>query len=179
MAAQKMLCLLRGVNVGGRKILMEELREKMNGMALQEVKTYIQSGNAVFTTPMSAADAKTAIEKMLRKEWGEPIPVWVGNLDDLQQMFAANPFSDPEIPGNRLHFTVAIDPLPKEAEETLHPFCQNGEEIRAGKNVLYFYAPNGYGRTKLTGNFIERKLKIATTSRNLNTMRKLRTMLEP
>jgi len=50
------------------------------------------------------------------------------------------------------------------------------EKLAFGNNTAYIYIPGTYGRGTLSGNFLEKKLGISATMRNLNTMNRLVTM---
>ena len=92
--------LLRGINVGGVKLLMTDLARLCAGEGLDCVKTYIASGNVVFTSQKKEAAVRAALERRLEAHMGKPIPVLVRTAGELAATVAANPF--PGVAGNRL-----------------------------------------------------------------------------
>ena len=98
------VALLRAVNVGGTgKLPMSELKAMCEALGFEGVRTYIASGNVVFTSRKSEAAVKKALETRLEAYAGKPVGVMVRNADEMQAVLKKNPF--PKAPGNR---TVAI-----------------------------------------------------------------------
>jgi Protein of unknown function (DUF1697) len=98
------IALLRAVNVGGTgKLPMAELEAMCVAAGFAAVKTYIASGNVVFSTKLSAAKAKAALEKRLQEYAGKPVGVIIRTADEMAAVLKANPF--PKAPPS---FTVAI-----------------------------------------------------------------------
>jgi uncharacterized protein (DUF1697 family) len=156
------IALLRAVNVGGTgKLPMTELRAMCEAIGFANVRTYIASGNVVFTTAESEAAVKAAIEKALEAYAGKPIGVMVRTGAEMAAVVTANPF--PAAAGNR---TVAIF-----LDEPPRPHALAGvtgredEEIVAGTREIYVHYPSGQGRSKL-------KIPAAKdgTARNMNTI---------
>jgi uncharacterized protein (DUF1697 family) len=161
--------LLRAVNVGGTgKLPMVELARLCEAEGLCDVKTYIQSGNVVFTSPKKEAAVKAALEKTLGGHMGKPVPVMVRTADELEATIAANPF--PEAPPNRLLITFFDEPLTKAALEGV--VAPGGEVLAIRGRELFIHYPEGMGVSKLK----VPALRKAGTGRNLNTVVKLAAM---
>jgi len=62
--------------------------------------------------------------------------------------------------------------------ETVSPAFYAPDEFSCRDKVIYNYCPNGYGSTKLTNTFFEKKLKLNATSRNLKTVSELFTLAQ-
>ena len=177
--------LLRGVNVGGKKLAMADLRGLLTGLGHDDVSTLLQSGNAVFTAPRSDPGALAAeIEKALATELGLVSKVLLRNHSEIEAVVDGNPFPTAEEEPAKHLVQFLFDPLgPAERalieEFDAAPFAP--EEFRVGAGVIYFRFPNGIGRnvmdaafTKhLTANF-PKPVRPAMTGRNWNTVRKLR-----
>jgi uncharacterized protein (DUF1697 family) len=165
--------LLRAVNVGGRnKISMAALRELVEQAGYSDARTYVQSGNVVFTTPDRS---RTRIESTLERELaarGLATPVMVRTGRDLQRTLAANPFpeADPK--------TILVVFLKEAASHTgpLDTSRYGPEQVHASGRELFVRYPNGVGRSKLTPAVLERAVGTPGTGRNWNTVNKLAEM---
>jgi uncharacterized protein (DUF1697 family) len=156
--------LLRGINVGGVKLLMTDLARLCTRQGFDCVKTYIASGNVVFTSTLGEAAVREAVERALATHMGKPIPVLVRTAAELEAVVAANPF--PGVAGNRLLVFFMPDPPPKNALDGV--VSPDGEELAVRGRELFVHYPNGMGRSKL-----KVPLWNVGTSRNLNTVVKL------
>ena len=161
--------LLRAVNVGGTgKLAMTDLARLCEKEGLCDVKTYIQSGNVVFTSPKKEAAVKAALEKTLERHMGKPVAVMVRTCDELEAVVSANPF--PKAAPNRLLVVFFDDPLTKAVLEGV--VAPGGEELAIKGRELFIHYPDGQGTSKLK----VPALKKAGTGRNLNTVTKLAAM---
>ena len=156
--------LLRGINVGGVKLLMTDLARLCAGEGFDCVKTYIASGNVVFTSQKKEAAVRAALERRLEAHMGKPIPVLVRTAGELAATVAANPF--PGVAGNRLLVFFLPDAPPKAVLAGVA--SPDGEELAVRGRELFVHYPNGMGRSKL-----KVPLWNVGTSRNLNTVAKL------
>jgi uncharacterized protein (DUF1697 family) len=175
--------LLRGVNVGGnKKIAMSDLRALLAGLGYQDVKTLLQSGNAVFTTepddPADPRELAARIEAALLAELGLSSRVLVRSHPELVAVIEANPFPTAEQEPSKHLVQFLYEPLSEAnrariAEFDLAAFAP--EEFRVGDGVLYFRFPDGMGNSKLSAAFGKHlTAKFGMTGRNWNTVRKLR-----
>jgi uncharacterized protein (DUF1697 family) len=163
-----LVALLRGVNVGGKaKVPMAELKQELKDLGLEDVVTYIQSGNVVFRT--TKKDAAAAIEKRIKLNHGLNVTVITRTLPELRRIAKGNPF--PKADTARLH-VVFLAGRPK-AGATLDPDRSPADEFRVKGREVYLHLPNGAGRTKLTLDYLERRLGVRGTQRNWNTLLKL------
>ena len=161
--------LLRAVNVGGTgRLPMTELARLCEREGLCDVKTYIQSGNVVFTSAKKEAAVKAALEKALERHMGKPVAVMVRTVDELEAVVAANPF--PEAPPNRLLVTFFDEPLSKTALAGVE--APGGERLKINGRELFIHYPDGMGTSKLKVPLLKKQ----GTGRNLNTVVKLAAM---
>jgi len=161
--------LLRAVNVGGTgKLAMTDLARLCEREGFCDVKTYIQSGNVVFTCAGKEPAVKASLEKALAKKVGKPVAVMIRTAPELEAAIAANPF--PEAPPNRLLITFFDEPLPKNAVAGVTG--PDGEQLAVRGRELFVHYPNGMGASKLK---VSAALKLGT-GRNLNTVVKLAEM---
>ena len=170
------VAFLRGINVSGkRKVPMAEFRAMCERLNLQNVKTYIQSGNIVFKSSMAQTnDIAILLHNEIQKHFNYNVPVIVKTVNELSQIIEKNPFvSQEDITANRIYF-VLLNSLPAiELLENLSEETFENEEYVVIDNCLYLKCALGYGKAKLNNNLIERKLKVLATTRNYRTMNKL------
>ena len=95
---KRYLCLLRGVNVSGQKLIkMSDLKTLLYKNGLDEITTYIQSGNIVFTTRMDCKkQISTFIERLLMKEYGWEVPSLILTKENLNKILENNPYPELE-----------------------------------------------------------------------------------
>lgn len=173
------ISILRGINVSGQKLIkMETLRKAYEELGFREVVSYVQSGNLIFKS--ESTDPKALEEKIAQQieaVFGFDVPVIVLTASMLAQIIERNPFAaDPGKDSAFLHVTfLAAEPSSYD-QKAIEAKKQDGEEISFSDKAVYLYCPNGYGRTKLTNNFLEAKLKVGATTRNWKTTNKLLSM---
>ena len=166
---EKYIALLRGINVSGqKKIKMAEFRELLTENGMQNVQTYIQSGNILFdhkaTEPNNLANW---IHEIILEKYGFEVPTLVLTPGDLKKAISGNPFQhDPEKDNKRFYFTFLKDVPDPDLVAKLLESDYSPEEIVIDDRVIHFYSPDSYGRAKMNNNFLERKLKVQATTRN-------------
>ena len=163
------LSMLRGVNVGGRKVNMKELREIYESAGLEDVRTYIQSGNVLFrcnVTDRKYLEGK--LEGRLQEEFGFKIEVLIRTGPEIKKVIEGLPFTDKE--PERLHVTFLSEMLGKFPHDDVNAAGSGREDYRVNGLEIYLYCTDGYGRTRLNNNFFERKLKVSATTRNWRTV---------
>ncbi|MFE9428026.1 DUF1697 domain-containing protein [Kitasatospora sp. NPDC006697] len=110
------VALLRAVNVGGRTVRMERLRELFAEVGLTDVRSYIQSGNVFFTDPagLDRAELARRIEAHLGEALGWEVPVMLRTVEELAAVLAADPFRGIEVtPDVRLMVAFLSEPPPE------------------------------------------------------------------
>lgn len=173
---EKYIALLRGINVSGKNLIrMTELQQQLAGSGLTEVRTYIQSGNIVFgAEDQSCAKLAARIATAIETHFGLKVPVVVVKQEELRLMHLQNPFAGrSDIPANRLYFTLLADRPEAAKAASLAEGNYLPEEYVLQERVVYLCLPDGYGNTRLDNNFLERKLGVQATTRNLATIEKL------
>ncbi|MBS9522581.1 DUF1697 domain-containing protein [Litoribacter alkaliphilus] len=176
------ISILRGINVSGNKpIKMDTLREMYQDLGFRDVKTYVQSGNVIFSSEeMAPAILEQNISRQIETDFGFEVPVLVLTVDKLSEIIASNPFvDDQDKEPSFLHVTFLAAPPAAYDQMTIENKKQNGEKISFSNTAVYLYCPNGYGRTKLTNNFLEARLKVKATTRNWKTTTELLRLASP
>jgi uncharacterized protein (DUF1697 family) len=170
------ISILRGINVSGSKIIkMEDLKRMYENLNLENIQTYLQSGNVIFSskeTDLKKLEIK--ISHRIEKDFGFKVPVIVMTAEILQNIVEQNPFTkDSKKEPSFLHVTF-LDVKSKEFDiKSINDKKQGNEEIKFSDNAVYLYCPDGYGNTKLNNNFLENKLKVQATTRNWKTINEL------
>ena len=174
-----LISMLRGINVSGQKtIQMAELKAFYESLGYTRVTTYVQSGNVVFDSADQDVSALAgSLEKEITRRFGFSVGVIVRHSADFGRIIASNPFvthrnEDP----HRLHVTflsalpsaVALNNL-KESKDSKEPIDTTDEYFLSGTEIFLF-CPNGYGKTKLSNSFFEKKLSVLATTRNWKTV---------
>jgi uncharacterized protein (DUF1697 family) len=166
--------LLRAVNVGGRSLAMAELRALFDDLGFGEVSTYLQSGNVVFRS--RAADERKVqrtIERGIHERFGIEVPVMLRSHAELTKIQKANPYARRDDDPTHL-LVMFLDAAPKAAAAKAFDTNMHAPDVFtiAGREI-YLHVPNGYGRSKLTNDFFERKLGVRGTARNWRSVTKL------
>ena len=170
------ISILRGINVSGKnRIKMTELRQLYLNLGFINIQTYIQSGNVVFQT--ESTDIKV-LESLITEEisnnFGFQVPVIVLTINLLESALNNNPFlSDSTKDPAFMHFTFLSDIPQKELVDKISEKDYSPDEYRFVDKTIFLYCPGGYGNTKLTNTFFEKKLRATATTRNLQTVKQL------
>lgn len=160
---------------GQKSIKMDTLSQMYVSLGFENVKTYLQSGNVVFETEgQDVSELEEGICRQIKLDYGYDVPVIVFEANDFEQIANNNPFLyDDRKDQSFFHVTFLSSLSHIGNSEEVEKSKQGEEEIELRENVIYLYCPNGYGKTKLTNNFIESKLKITATTRNWKTVKAL------
>ncbi|MFG2721921.1 DUF1697 domain-containing protein [Streptomyces sp. NPDC048416] len=170
--------LLRGINVGGaKKVPMAELRTILGDLGHSGVKTYLNSGNAVFSSDSRDQDVLAAeLEAAIEAHFGFSVACMVRDGAYLRSVLEACPFPAEKLAGKQLHATFfAGPPVTAERFSAIDPAAYLPEEFRLGDQVLYLYAPQGLGTSQLAAALARPGLLkgVSATSRNWNTVKAL------
>jgi uncharacterized protein (DUF1697 family) len=169
---------LRGINIGGIVLKMDEVKKIFSGLGLRKVRTYIQSGNVVFESDAAdPAGMEKDIREAIRKHAKLDIDVLVKDRQQMQRILSEIPFGKNQ-DEKRIYFTL-LDKKPlKEYCNVLDEINSDTEKFVLKTDVVYSLYGNGYGKSKFTNNFFEKAFKVSATTRNLNTMRKMAEMMD-
>ena len=177
---ERYVALLRGINVGGKhKLPMPALAEVFSSCRCCDVRTYIQSGNVVFTAPAEVAQKLPAVlAKKIAEQFGFQVPIILRSYEELARAVRANPFLSDGLPENALHVYFLTDVPSAQAVKGLDPKRSAPDEFRIVGREIYLHLPNGMARTKLTNAYFDAKLSTVCTARNWATAQKLLEMMD-
>lgn len=162
------VALLRAVNVGGTgKLPMTELKAMCEAAGFDQVRTYIASGNVVFTSDLPEDQVRAAIETPLEAYAGKPVGVLVRTAAEMADTLARNPFADK--PGNRTVALFVDGEIPSDALDAARNV--KDEQMRLGKREIYIFYGDGMADSRLVIPAVK-----AGTARNMNTVAKLAEM---
>ena len=150
---------------------MAELREALAAEGFPEVKTYIQSGNVFLKSAQDRESIQSLVYKVILEKIGADITVIARTHDEIKDLFENNPF--PIETSKRTYFTL-FETMPEEdLIEEFIKLAKSPDEIVINQDSLYILFATKYSDSKFNNNFIERKLNIAATTRNFNTISRL------
>ncbi|MEO8732806.1 MAG: DUF1697 domain-containing protein [Flavobacteriales bacterium] len=169
------IVLLRGINVGGkRKLPMAGLKQLLTKLGCTDVRTYVQSGNAVLEHPDKPNVLAQRIAAGIEKQFDLDVPTQVLTAKQVKDIIAKNPFTKEKgIDLAKLHVTF-LDSAPKAADvAAIAEGNYDTDRFSVDGNVVYLHCPVDYGHTKLNNTFFEKKLKVGATTRNWRTVNQL------
>jgi uncharacterized protein (DUF1697 family) len=175
------ISMLRGINLGSHnKVAMPELVRLYTSLGLVNIQVYVQSGNLVFASDQPDAGYLSArIEGEIRSVFGYDVNVFIRDPASFQRLLDRNPFTHErdEDPA-RLHVTFLFRPPTPAEWSNLGPSIRDTDEFSTGEQEVFLFCPNGYGRTRLSNSFFERKLGQPATTRNWRTVNALFEMVK-
>ena len=171
------IALFRGINVGGNNILpMKELVVVLENLGADSVKTYIQSGNAVFQHESeNVSGLSSRISAAIKESHGFEPRVLLLDLVEMEKAMASNPFPAAESEPKTLHLYFLASAPQNPDLKMLDSLKKADEQFKLIDNVFYLHAPDGIGRSKLAER-AEKALGVAATARNWRTVSKIMAM---
>lgn len=167
------LLFLRGVMPTGKnRVPMADLRAALTKHGFQAVQTWIQSGNVLVKTTLSAEETAKQTREIIKTEIGPDLPVIVKTAKQLKDILNANPFATEPIQ-DRVFYTLFSDRLEQEKAEALARLDVSPEKLVIKDIALYLFIPGSAARSRLSNTFLEKKLGCAMTTRNRNTITKM------
>ncbi len=169
--------LLRAINLGSRnKIAMPDLRQLFEKLGAEDVGTHVQSGNVVFRiAERSPSKVAAAIEEGIADEFGHDIKVLVRTKAELARIVADSPFAK-KADSTKVHVTFLLDEPDADRVAGIDQSKYEPDELAVVGREVHLHCPNGYGRSKLSNAFLEKRLATAATTRNWKTVTTLAEM---
>lgn len=169
------IALFRGINVGGKNALrMSDLCKVLEDLGCRDIKTYIQSGNAVFhNSSENRVEFCTKLTAEIELRFGFAPKVLLKTPEEIDRAIKNNPFRAAEADPGHIHLGFLSEPADKVDLDKLESLKANYEQFSLIEDVFYLYAPNGVGRSKLAAN-CEKIIGVSMTDRNWITVCKLK-----
>jgi uncharacterized protein (DUF1697 family) len=169
------VALLRGINLASkRRVAMADLRAWLTDLGYTDVRTLLQSGNAVFRTNKRPAAVRKELEKALAASAGFTIDCVLRTAAELRAVVDANPLGGVATDPSR-YLVSFLDVPGRWPELDLTAF--EPERVHLAEREAYFWVPGGIQKSKILAAFPARKGEVATV-RNWNTVTKLMAMAE-
>jgi uncharacterized protein (DUF1697 family) len=168
------IALLRGINVGrNKRIAMQDLRAMLESLGYTDVRTLLQSGNALFTAASQKPETlERDISAAIKAEFGMDVAVMVRTAADLASVVTANPFVARGVAAAELHATFLSAAPAKARIDAVDREACKPDEFAVGPRVIYARLRNGITGSRLPD--WDRVLGVRATTRNWNTTTKLR-----
>jgi uncharacterized protein (DUF1697 family) len=173
------IALFRGINVGGRNSLpMNELAQILSDCGSDEIRTTIQSGNAVFeNADMDASRLAEKISFEVGKRRGFTPQILVLTRTEFGQAIAENPFPEHTSDPGALHLGfLAATPVNVKTDKLMSLKAMS-EKFLLTSRVFFLYAPDGVGRSRLAAG-VEKVLGVTMTDRNWKTVSKISELID-
>jgi uncharacterized protein (DUF1697 family) len=169
------VALLRGINVGGKNLLpMTDLAGLFEEAGCAGVRTYIQSGNVLFTASRARAEKLPGlIASGIADRFGYQVPVLLRTAADLGETIRQNPFLEAGASENWLHVLFLADQPDAGRAAALDPLRSPPDAYAVRGREIYLRLPNGGAKTKLTNAYFDSRLATISTVRNWRTVLKL------
>ena len=169
---RKYIAFLRAINVGGTTIIkMADLRKMFESFGLENVQTYIQTGNVIFdSAETSASRLEEQIERQLEKASGKPIRVYVRTMKEVAALAKECPFEPGE---GETVYVVILDKKPAKKNIDALIARQSKADEFAIRGKTAFNQRRDRDTSIFSNNFIEKVLGVSGTTRNLTTIKKL------
>jgi uncharacterized protein (DUF1697 family) len=169
----KYIAFIRGINVGGIVLKMDDLKKILDHAGFKKIQTYIQSGNAIFESSITnIPEIEKKIKSGIFKESGLDIVVIVKTKEELEKITASHPFEEKDNQKGLYITILNTQPIENKVRELMDLKSDVDKFILKG-DIVYSYYGDGYGKSKFTNNYIENKLSASGTTRNWNTMKKI------
>lgn len=164
---------LRGVNVGGKnkmdmKVLQKDLQQSFN-----VVKTYLNTGNIILKTDLSKESIESKLNAYILKTFGFEVEMIIRSKSEIKDILDIYPYEKDK---NRYitFFKEKVDPR----DDLILLKSMKEDQYQFSEKELFLYVPNGYGKSKLTNNYIENAFKVIATTRNYNTVLKVLILMD-
>ena len=171
--------LLRGINLGSRnRIAMAELRELLEEAGFDNVRTYLQSGNVVLSSPKKADAVAGMCKRTITKELGLDIEVVVRSRSQLAKVVERDPLGKIATNPKRYQVSFLAARAPRGLARKLEEAAAETERFVVSGHEIYAWHPEGVARSKLWSLLAGRNLGAVATSRNWTTVTKLLELAE-
>ncbi len=163
------VALVRAVNVSGTgKLPKEDLKAMGEGCGFADCRTFINSGNLLFTSDAGESEAKERLETRIADYFGKPVPVYIRSAAEMADTVRRDPFNDDK-PSRRFAHFIDENPVESMLDEARDVA---GERMALGPRCIYVSYGDGIGKTRLKLPAIKKG-----TARNMNSVAKMAALL--
>lgn len=171
----KYIVLLRGINIGSRKIKMDELKACLEEAGFKNVITVLQTGNVILECEIRSEKLRLTIENLLTQTFDYPAQVIVLTVQQVQHVVAHYPFTGYDSTFHRYAvFTEQENVENLTTQMGTKKLDHSLESIQASDGVVYWAVLKGHTLDSFFGkNMNKSTKKYFITNRNLNTLEKI------
>lgn len=156
---------------GRNAVKMADVRAVLSDHGFNDVRTWIQSGNIILNTSLTAEAAAEHIHHLLKTALKVDLPVIIKTQTQLREALEGNPFTGAAFDIRRVFFALCNQPLSDTAG--LQQLDLGSECLCIRPHCAYMYIPGSAARSRLDNVFLEKKLGLTLTTRNANTLQKM------
>lgn len=175
--SQRYLAFLRGMNVGGHRISMVDLRDHFTALGLANVESYIASGNTIFETveKESVSALSRRIEQHLQSTLGYAVRTFLRTPDEVAAIAASAPFraADMGAPGHQVHVGFLSEPLKNAAARQVESLATDIDALSVHGAEVYWLCRGPTTESLVSWPTVEKIVQLPMTMRNMNTVQKL------
>lgn len=178
--SDRQVALIRGINVGrAKRVAMADLRALLEELGYTDVRTLLNSGNALFCAPAATRPADTAsrIESALGTKLGVPARVLVLSAQEIADVVAENPLRDIATDPSRLLVALFVDPVARSRLNSLEGLDHAPDVLAVGARAAYVWCDGGILASRLLER-MGRLLGDTVTTRNWGTIVRLQALLD-
>jgi uncharacterized protein (DUF1697 family) len=172
----KYIAFLRAINVGGRRIKMDQLRHLFETLQFSNVETFIASGNVIFDSTFKNTRAlEKKIGDNLQEALGYKVVTFIRATNELAAIVHYKPFADAELEaeGNALYIGFLPDSPGEEARQKLRLLTTKVDDFHIYKRELYWLCRKQISESEVSGALLEKTLGMPATLRNSTTVKKI------
>ncbi len=168
------VAFLRGINVGGHVVKKEKLQDAFSSLGFQNVTTYKQSGNIIFeSASTNVEETKNKIEDKLRGILGYDVPVFIRTIPQLKHIIDLEPLKGQDQKGTSFLVTMLPSFPPAFPFQLPLTIPKSTAQVISASGTEVFSVTHGGGEGALPNPFLETKLKVKATTRNMNIIREI------
>lgn len=165
---------LRGMNLGGRRLTNDELVEAVRSCGCADVEAYQASGNVVLDDERSADELAAALTGGLAEALGYPVPVFLRSAEEVREIAAATPFTEPQLAESTSKPQVILlhAPLSAQVLDEVMALRPDGDVLVSAGHELHWLPATGVGDSTFDFRVLDR-LTGGTTVRTLGTVQRI------
>ena len=169
---QKFISFLRGVNMTGHNSMkMADLTSLCTDLGFRDVKTYIQSGNLIFSSDETEEKVRARLEKGITDKFSYNISAMIRTPDEIVALSLTNPYlAEDNFDAAKMAVIFLHEAVGSEQKGKVNSVSYPPDKFHIDGREIYIYCPNGFGRTKLYTNFFENRMGVTGTARNWKTI---------
>lgn len=170
----KYIAFLRAINVGGRRVKMDVLRQIFEAIdGISQVETFIASGNVIFISDHPPKLLESQIQTTLKEQLGYEVETFIRTPDALIQIAQHNPFPEYDAEADSLYISFLADVPSTEAIEKLHTFNNDINKFHVHGQEVYWLCHKSISESKFSNNMLEKALRMPATLRDISTIKKM------